>query len=150
MRRVVVTGLGAITPLGVGVQRSWSRLLAGESGIGNLARFWQPREWRELPSTVAGIVPKGSADTGGWRPEDWQFSSDPRRMALFTQYANGAAQMALEDAAWNPTEQEGREATGVCIGSGIGNMDDMYSMSITYEKYVGYATLSLRILVSSS
>ncbi|KAI9166699.1 putative 3-oxoacyl-[acyl-carrier-protein] synthase [Paramyrothecium foliicola] len=140
MRRVVVTGLGAITPLGVGVRRSWSRLLAGESGITSIADR-EPRErWRELTSTVAGVVPTGAAD-GSWRPSDWLSATDQRRMSTFTQYAAAASSMALKDAGWEPENQDEREATGVCIGSGIGNLDEMYETSLAHSKG-GYKKVS--------
>ena len=70
MRRVVVTGLGAITPLGVGITRTWSRLLAGNSGITSTAAFEPQKKWRELTSTVAAVVPTGDGE-GSWRPDDW-------------------------------------------------------------------------------
>lgn len=135
MRRVVVTGLGAVTPLGVGVRRSWSRLLAGESGIVSVAEFEPQRQWHGLPSTVAGIVPKGSGD-GQWRPEDWLSATERRRTSNFTQYAMAAASEALQDAGWEPRHQEQLEATGVCLGSGIGNLDEIYDTSITFEQSV--------------
>lgn len=141
MRRVVVTGLGAITPLGVGVRQSWSRLIAGHSGIVSVANFEPQKRWRELTSTVAGIVPKSATGEGQWRPNDWLSASDQRRMSTFTQYAIAATEMALEDAAWKPHSQEDLESTGVCLGSGIGNLDEIYTTSVTYEKD-GYKKVS--------
>lgn len=136
MRRVVVTGLGAITPLGVGVRRSWSRLLAGESGIVSVADFEPQKQWRSLPSTVAGIVPKGDGGQGQWRPDDWLTPTEQRRTSTFTQYALAAAAEALEDAGWQPRRQEQLEATGVCLGSGIGNLDEIYNTSIAFDQSV--------------
>ncbi|KAL1843810.1 hypothetical protein VTJ49DRAFT_7520 [Mycothermus thermophilus] len=128
MRRVVVTGLGAITPLGVGVHRTWRRLLAGESGIVSVAdRGNDPAEqaqWRSLTSTVAGIVPAAaapsargppsqrSADNGLWHAADWLDPVDQRRMSTFAQYAVAAAKMALHDAGWEPSRPEDQEMTG--------------------------------------
>ena len=157
MRRVVVTGLGAITPLGVGVRRTWQRLLASESGLVSLAgRGNDPVEqaqWRDLTSTVAGIVPteppspspsspppatKGSEDHDGiWRPADWLDASDQRRMSTFAQYAAAAAEMAMRDAGWNPTTHDEQDMTGVCLGSGIGNLHDFYATSVAYDRGVG-------------
>jgi 3-oxoacyl-[acyl-carrier-protein] synthase II len=134
MRRVVVTGLGAITPLGVGIRRTWHRLLAGDSGIVSIAKS-EP-QWRELPSTVAGMVPEGSREEGKWQASDWMSRGDERRMAKFTQYAIAATEMALEDAGWRPNKQEDKESTGVCLGSGIGNLEELYTTSVTYEKTV--------------
>ncbi|KAI8959411.1 3-oxoacyl-synth [Daldinia sp. FL1419] len=141
MRRVVVTGLGAITPLGVNVRHTWNRLIAGHSGIVSVADFEPQKRWRELTSTVAGIVPKSGAGGNSWRPEDWLTVSDQRRMSTFTQYAMAAAEMALEDASWKPREREDLESTGVCLGSGIGNLDEMYNTSIVYERG-GYKKVS--------
>lgn len=138
MRRVVVTGLGAITPLGVGVRRTWNRLLAGDSGIVSTAKFGPSPQWRELPSTVAGIVPEGSKGEGKWQVSDWLNKGDERRMAKFTQYAIAATEMALEDAGWRPTKQEDKEATGVCLGSGIGNLEELYTTSVAYDKTVSF------------
>lgn len=155
MRRVVVTGLGAITPLGVGVRRTWQRLLASESGLVSVAdRGGDAREqaqWRDLTSTVAGVVPittesptlppsssDAAAEEDGtvWRPSDWLDASAQRRMSTFTQYAMAAAEMALRDAGWTPTSAEQQEMTGVCLGSGIGNLDDFYATSVAFHEGV--------------
>jgi 3-oxoacyl-[acyl-carrier-protein] synthase II len=133
MRRVVVTGLGAITPLGVGIRQTWKRLLASESGLVSVAHLEPAPRWRELPSTVAGIVPQGSKADGNWLEK-----GDERRMAKFTQYAIAATEMALVDAGWRPHTQEDRETTGVCLGSGIGNLEELYNTSIAYDKNVSY------------
>jgi 3-oxoacyl-[acyl-carrier-protein] synthase II len=136
MRRVVVTGLGAITPLGVGVRRTWSRLLASECGIVNVADREPAVRWKELPSQVAGIVPKGHRDEGKWQASDWLTKGEERRLAKFTQYAIAATEMALDDAEWKPQTQEQREMTGVCLGSGIGNLEEYYDTSIAYNETV--------------
>lgn len=131
MRRVVVTGLGAITPLGVGLRRSWERLLAGHSGITSVAQNEPRQRWRELTSTVAGVVPDGQ-----WAPGDWLNVSEQRRMSKFAQFAVAASEMALNDAGWKPSREQDLETTGVCLGSGIGNLDEIYSTSLAYEKDV--------------
>lgn len=144
MRRVVVTGLGAVTPLGLGAHRTWSRLVAGESGLVNVAATRaEPRaqpqlQWKGLTSTVAGIVPTGEAGRaeGEWNPSDWLDASDQRRMSRFAQYAMAATEMALVDAGWTPTSPAELEATGVCLGSGIGNLDELYTTSLAFEKDV--------------
>ncbi|GAB1320639.1 Mitochondrial beta-keto-acyl synthase [Madurella fahalii] len=149
MRRVVVTGLGAITPLGVGVQPTWRRLLASESGLVSVANRGrdsvEQAKWRDLTSTVAGVVPTEAEMSIGrnrvWRPSDWLEPSDQRRMSTFTQYAVAAAEMALEDAGWKPTKPEEMEMTGVCLGSGIGNLDDFYATSVAFERD-GYKKVS--------
>ncbi|KAI0024770.1 putative 3-oxoacyl--synthase [Xylariomycetidae sp. FL0641] len=136
MRRVVVTGLGAITPLGVGARQTWSNLIAGKSGIVSVANYEPQKKWQEFSSKVAGIVP-----TSEWRPDDWLSATDQRRMSTFSQYAIAATEMALADAAWKPQKQTDLEETGVCLGSGIGNLDELYNTSIAYEKD-GYKKVS--------
>lgn len=141
MRRVVVTGLGAITPLGVGVRQTWNRLVAGHSGIVSIADFEPQSRWRELTSTVAGIVPRHHKDNttvtnGLWRADDWLSASDQRRMATLSQYAMAAAEMALEDAGWKPNKEEDLQDTGVCLGSGIGNLEELYNTSISFDQGV--------------
>lgn len=154
MRRVVVTGLGAITPLGVGIRRTWQRLLASESGLVSVADRGrdaaEQAQWRDLTSTVAGLVPSPSSPTAGaqgsddglWRPSDWLDASDQRRMSTFAQYAVAAAEMALRDAGWRPTREDECEMTGVCLGSGIGNLDDFYATSVAFDRGVGRPSLS--------
>lgn len=132
MRRVVVTGLGALTPLGVGVRTTWQRLIAGESGITSLTQLEPAPRWKDLTSTVAGLVPRDQ-----WRPADWLSQAEQRRLPTFVQYALASTQMALDDAGWKPTDEADREATGVCIGSGIGNLEEMYETSLAYEQGVG-------------
>ncbi|KAK2589485.1 Mitochondrial beta-keto-acyl synthase [Conoideocrella luteorostrata] len=132
MRRVVVTGLGAVTPLGVGIRQTWSRLLAGESGIVSVASRRPQARWKELTSTVAGIVPTGGAQ-GQWNAAEWLGASEQRRMSTFTQYAIAASDMALKDAGWVTTKPEDLEATGVCLGSGIGNLEDIYETSLSHH-----------------
>ncbi|KAL6356153.1 hypothetical protein LRP88_09744 [Fusarium phalaenopsidis] len=140
MRRVVVTGLGAITPLGVGVRRTWTRLLAGESGIVSVADLEPRARWRELTSTVAGIVPSGEGE-GKWRASDWLSTTEQRRMSKFTQYAIAASDMALKDAGWEPKDERELEETGVCLGSGIGNLDEIYETSLVHDQG-GYKKVS--------
>lgn len=139
MRRVVVTGLGAVTPLAAGVQQTWRRLLDSHSGIVSTAA--KGASFGALPSRVAGLVPLGSRDHGRWQAQDWLSMSEERQMALFAQYAIAAAQEALDDAGWHPTRQDQREVTGVAIGSGIGNLDEAYSTSVAFHD-AGYRKVS--------
>ena len=138
MRRVVVTGLGAITPLGVGIRRTWTRLLASHCGIVSVANLEPSARWKELPSTVAGIVSQGKMEEGKWQASEWVDKGEERRMAKFTQYAIAATEMALQDAGWRPQTQEDKEVTGVCLGSGIGNLEELYKTRIAYEKTVSH------------
>ncbi|KAJ6141646.1 Thiolase-like subgroup [Penicillium chermesinum] len=135
MRRVVVTGLGAVTPLGVGVPRTWKRLLDGHCGIVNVKH--RDARFAEQPCQIAAVVPQGAMQDGGLD----RVGMDERKMALFAQYGIVAAEEALNDAKWRPSEFEQREATGVCLGSGIGNFDEIYNTVIAYDKGVGALTI---------
>ncbi|KAG7051423.1 putative 3-oxoacyl-[acyl-carrier-protein] synthase [Colletotrichum scovillei] len=141
MRRVVVTGLGAISPFGVGVRTTWKRLLAGESAITSVAAFEPQNRWKDLTSTVAGVVPSHGSGPDQWRPADWLDATEQRRMSKFAQYAVACADMAMKDAGWNPQSQEDKEATGVCLGSGIGNLEEIYETSLAFNQQ-GYKKVS--------
>ena len=118
MRRVVVTGLGMVTPLGCGVQHVWNRLLNGESGIGSIQRF----DVSDLPSKIAGLIPMGETADGNYNPDDYVSGKDQRKMDDFIVCAIAAAQQAVEDSGWLPEADEDRWRTGVMIGSGIGGL----------------------------
>ncbi|KAL1957180.1 hypothetical protein VTO42DRAFT_6214 [Malbranchea cinnamomea] len=139
MRRVVVTGLGAVTPLGLGIRRTWKRLLDGECGIVSV-KDRHPR-FADLPCQIAAVVPQGPKAEGCWRTSDWLNRDEERKMAKFAQYALVAAQEALEDAGWKPNTEEEKEVTGVCLGSGIGNFDEIFDTVIAYDKG-GYRKVS--------
>ncbi|KAF4553415.1 Beta-ketoacyl synthase-like protein [Elsinoe fawcettii] len=131
MRRVVVTGLGAVTPLGVGIRRTWTRLLDGECGITSLR---DRKGFDGLPSQVAGVIPEhGGHEAGAWDSKHWLQPGDERKMATFAQYAMAAAQEALTDAEWSPKQEEDLRSTGVYIGSGIGSLDDAYNTAISFR-----------------
>ncbi|KAJ5894486.1 mitochondrial beta-keto-acyl synthase [Penicillium taxi] len=133
MRRVVVTGLGAVTPLGVGVRRTWKRLLDGHCGIINVNH--RDARFAEQPCQIAAVVPtQSSPEDGGWAASEWLNRGEERKMALFAQYAMAATEQALEDAGWKPTSFEQKEATGICLGSGIGNFEEIYNTVVAYEK----------------
>ncbi|WEW57802.1 Mitochondrial beta-keto-acyl synthase [Emydomyces testavorans] len=132
MRRVVVTGLGAVTPLGIGVRRTWKRLLDGHCGIVSVKD--RHPGFAEIPCQIAAVVPRGSKEHGGWRASDWLTRDQERKTALFAQYALAAAEEALNDADWKPEAQEAKEMTGVCLGSGIGNFEEIYNASVAYDK----------------
>ncbi|KAK1963515.1 3-oxoacyl-synth [Colletotrichum sublineola] len=134
MRRVVVTGLGAISPFGVGVRSTWNRLLAGQSAITSVANLEPQARWKGLNSTVAGVVPSHGSDPDHWRPGDWLDATEQRRMSRFAQYAVACAEMAMKDAGWQPSCQDDQEATGVCLGSGIGNLEEIYETSLAFNQ----------------
>ncbi|BCR92403.1 putative beta-ketoacyl synthase (Cem1) [Aspergillus chevalieri] len=141
MRRVVVTGLGAVTPLGVGIRRTWSRLLDNHCGIVNVRN--RDTRFADLPCQVAAVVPSGSKRDGGWLAGEWVNRDEERKMARFAQYAMAATEEALEDAGWRPRTEdvEEREMTGICLGSGIGNFDEIYDTVVAYDKG-GYRKVS--------
>jgi 3-oxoacyl-[acyl-carrier-protein] synthase II len=118
MRRVVITGLGLVTPLGSGVGHVWDRLLNGRSGVRAIQSF----DVSDLASKIAGQVPFGSSEDGLFNPDDCVEPKDQRKMDSFIVFALGAAKQAIEDAGWQPTGEEELERTGVMIGSGIGGL----------------------------
>jgi 3-oxoacyl-[acyl-carrier-protein] synthase II len=130
MRRVVVTGLGLVTPLGCGVETTWKRLIAGESGIGAIQSF----DVSDLPCKVAASVPRGETSSGLFNADDWVPTKDQKKMDEFIIFALAAATQAVEDSGWKPTDDEGQERTGVMIGSGIGGLQTIYDGSITLKE----------------
>ncbi|ORY85060.1 ketoacyl synthase domain-containing protein [Protomyces lactucae-debilis] len=132
MKRVVVTGVGLVTPLGSGVKYAWERLIAGHSGIKSLIGHDGNDAYASLPSTVGAIVPRGTGP-GEWNTDGILARGEGRSMALFTQYAVSAAHQALDDAGWRPATDLERERTGVCLGSGIGSFDDVYDTSLAFN-----------------
>ena len=142
MRRVVVTGLGAITPLGVGIRTSWNKLIAGQCGITSVANLEPQKRWRELPSTIAGIVPTGPEGHDRWRASDWLKPAEERRTSQFAQYAMAATDMALKDAGFDPSKDGDPDSAGVCLGSGIGNLHEIFATSLAYEKEVSLICLT--------
>ena len=129
MRRVVVTGLGLVTPLGNGVKTNWERLLASQSGIRRIDTF----EVSDLPAQIAGIVPRGPG-VGELDLDTVASAKDRRRMDDFIVYGLAAAMEAVEDSGWKPEDDEGRERTGVMIGSGIGGLPNIADGALTLEK----------------
>ncbi len=124
-RRVVVTGMGIASPLGVGVEHVWRRLIAGESGIGAIQSF----DVTDLPAKIAGQVPAGTRSEGGLTLGEWIPVKDQKKMDRFIHLALVAATEAVEDSGWLPQDEPGREATGVMIGSGIGGLQTIFEAS---------------------
>ena len=118
MRRVVVTGMGMVSPLGCGVETSWKRILEGRSG----ARQIQTFETSDLPCKIACIVPRGDGSDGTFNPDQWMEPKEQRKVDPFIIYAMSAARQALDDANWKPSTLDEQFATGVMIGSGIGGV----------------------------
>ena len=118
MRRVVVTGLGMVTPLGVGVDHNWSQMIAGETGINRITGF----DVDDLACQIAGQVP-GADVPGGLDLDAFIEPREQRRMDRFIQLGVVAAQLAVEDSGWMPEDRESLNRTGVMIGSGIGGLE---------------------------
>ena len=118
MRRVVVTGLGMVTPLACGVEETWRRLIAGQSGAGAITRF----DPSGLVTQYACEVPRGDGSDGTFNPDQWMEPKDQRKVDDFILYGVAAAVMAVRDSGWVPATEDDRCATGVMIGSGIGGL----------------------------
>jgi 3-oxoacyl-[acyl-carrier-protein] synthase II len=130
MRRVVVTGLGLVTPLGSGIAANWQRLIDGKSGIGAIQNF----DVSDVSSKVAGQVPIGESAAGGFNVDDFITRQEQRRLDPFIIFGLAAAQQAVEDADWRPDDQESLERTGVMIGSGIGGLQTIANGTITVHE----------------
>ena len=124
-RRVVVTGMGIASPLGLGVEHVWKQLLDGKSGIRAIQSF----DTEQLPAKVAGQVPVGTRAEGKLDLSEWVPVKDQKKMDRFIHLALVAAIEAVEDSGWMPEDDVGREATGVMIGSGIGGLQTIYEAS---------------------
>ncbi len=130
MRRVVVTGMGIASPLGLGVEHVWKRLLNSESGISAIQSF----DVGDLPAKIAGTIPLGSKADGKLDMAEWIAPKDQRKMDRFIQFALVAATEAVEDSGWMPTGEEDRCATGVMIGSGIGGLETIYETALMIKE----------------
>ena len=131
MRRVVVTGLGMVSPLACGVEETWKRLLAGD----NAARKVDTFETSDLACKIACPIPLGDGTAGTYNADQWVDPKDQRKVDPFIVYALTAAKQALDDADWHPTSHEDQCASGVIIGSGIGGIEGIYNASVTlFEK----------------
>jgi 3-oxoacyl-[acyl-carrier-protein] synthase II len=130
MRRVVVTGLGMVTPLGCGVDTTWGRILAGESGARRIETF----EVGDLPCQIACQVPRGDGSDGSFNPDQWMEPKEQRKVDDFIIYAMAAATQALDDARWHPESYEDQIASGVLIGSGIGGLSGIAETSLLLKE----------------
>src|SRR5579862_871309 len=126
MRRVVVTGLGMVTPLGCGVEETWRRLLASESGVKRIEKF----EVSDIASQIAGQIPRGDGSNGTFNPDQWMEPKEQRKVDDFIVYAMCAATQALDDAGWHPRHYEDQITSGVLIGSGIGGVEGIAETAI--------------------
>ena len=130
MRRVVVTGLGIVSPLASGIEATWERLLAGQSAAGTISRF----DASHLATTYACEVPRGDGTDGTFNPDDWMAPKEQRKVDEFIVYGMAAAEQAVKDAGWAPTDTESLERTGVMIGSGIGGLQSIAETAVLLKE----------------
>jgi 3-oxoacyl-[acyl-carrier-protein] synthase II len=130
IRRVVVTGLGMVTPLACGVEPTWRRLLDGESGARRIENF----DVSDLAAKIACQVPRGDGSNGTFRADDWMEPKEQRKVDDFIIFAMGAATQALQDANWRPSSYDDRIRTGVMIGSGIGGLTGIAETAIVLKE----------------
>ncbi|MCX7364553.1 MAG: beta-ketoacyl-ACP synthase II [Alphaproteobacteria bacterium] len=130
MRRVVITGMGMVTPLGDGVDTNWRRLLAAESGIRAIQAF----DTSDLATKIAGEVPLGDKANGHFNVDAYMPPKDQRKLDRFIVFALAAAEQAVEDSGWKPQDDEGQQRTGVMIGSGIGGLSTIYETSVVLKE----------------
>jgi 3-oxoacyl-[acyl-carrier-protein] synthase II len=126
LRRVVVTGMGMVTPLGCGVEATWQRLVSGESGARKIDKF----DVSDLPAKIACQIPRGDGSAGTYNPDDWMEPKEQRKVDEFIVYAMCAARQALDHAGWKPSSREDQITTGVMIGSGIGGIEGIAETAI--------------------
>src|SRR5580698_11411695 len=119
MRRVVVTGLGLVTPLACGTEETWRRLMAGDSGIKRIEKF----DVSDITCKIAGEIPRGDGSNGTFNADDWMEPKEQRKVDDFILYAMGAAKQALDDADWHPRSYDDQIVSGVLMGSGIGGVE---------------------------
>src|ERR1700753_2216558 len=130
MRRVVVTGLGMVSPLGCGIEPIWKRLLSGQSGARKIDTF----DVSDLASQVACVVPRGDGSDNTFNADQWMEPKDQRKVDDFIIFAMAAARQALDDADWHPSTEEERCATGTMIGSGIGGLSGIADTAILLKE----------------
>jgi 3-oxoacyl-[acyl-carrier-protein] synthase II len=130
MRRVVVTGMGLLTPLGCGVETSWQRLLKGESGAKKVDTF----DVSDISCKIACAIPRGDGSNGTFNPDQWMEPKEQRKVDDFIVYAMCAAKQALDDAGWRPQSYEDQIHTGVLIGSGIGGIEGIAETAVALKE----------------
>jgi 3-oxoacyl-[acyl-carrier-protein] synthase II len=130
MRRVVITGLGLLSPLGCGAEVTWQRLTAGQNAAKRVENF----DVSDLTCQVACQIPRGDGSDGTFNPNDWMEPKEQRKVDDFIIYAMAAATQALADAGWKPTAYEDQIRTGVLIGSGIGGLQGIEKTSLLFAE----------------
>jgi 3-oxoacyl-[acyl-carrier-protein] synthase II len=130
MRRVVVTGLGMVTPLACGVEETWSRLIAGQSGAGAITKF----DASNVVTQYACEIPRGDGSDGSFNPDDWMEPKEQRKVDDFIIYGMAAAVQAVRDAGWEAPSEEEKLRTGVMIGSGIGGLNSIAETAVLIKE----------------
>ena len=130
MRRVVITGLGMVSPLACGVEETWKRLLEGRSGASRVESF----DVSDIACQIACMVPRGDGTDGTFNPDEWMEPKEQRKVDDYIIFAVAAATQALNDAGWHPKSYEDQCASGVLIGSGIGGLGGIYETSILMKE----------------
>jgi 3-oxoacyl-[acyl-carrier-protein] synthase II len=130
MRRVVVTGMGIVSPLGTGIDATWSRMIAGESGAGPITRF----DASDLPTRIAFEVKEGDGTNGTLNRNDWIDSKDQRRYDDFIQFALIAAKQAMTDAGYEAKTEDEKYRSGVLVGSGIGGLTGIQDTTLLMQE----------------
>ena len=130
MRRVVVTGLGMVTPLASGVEATWERLLDGQSGAGPITRF----DAENVTTKYACEIPVGDGSDGTFNPDDWMAAKERRKVDDFILYGMAAATQAVQDAGWEDISDDEKLRTGVMIGSGIGGLTSIAETAVLIKE----------------
>src|SRR6266446_6717732 len=130
MRRVVVTGLGMVTPLACGVEPTWQRLISGDSGARRIETF----DVSDLAAKIACQVPRGDGSNGSFNPDQWMEPKEQRKVDDFIVFAMCAARQALDDAGWTPATYDEQASTGVMIGAGIGGLTGIAETAIILKE----------------
>jgi len=130
MRRVVVTGLGMVSPLACGVEETWKRLISGENAANTITRF----NADNFATNYACEIPFGDGSNGTFNPSDWMEPKERRKVDDFILYGMAAADMAVADSGWSPKEEEDFYRTGVMIGSGVGGLSTIADTSLTLQE----------------
>ncbi|MEG6509702.1 beta-ketoacyl-ACP synthase II [Methyloligella sp. 2.7D] len=130
MRRVVITGMGLVSPLACGVEESWKKLIAGESAAARVEGF----DTSDLACQIACEIPRGDGSDGTFNPNDWMEPKEQRKVDDFIVFAMAAASQALENAGWKPTDYEDQIRTGVLVGSGIGGLQGIEKNSLLFHE----------------
>lgn len=130
LKRVVITGLGMVTPLANGVEETWQRLLDGQSGVSKIEAF----DTSDLAAKIAATIPRGDGTNGTFNPDDYMLPKDQKKVDDFIVYGMAAAIQAVEDAKWTPQDHEAQCRTGVLIGSGIGGLSGIADAALLMQE----------------